>query len=62
MPSVDLVRIRDGQSETVNIKEGYDDPEVSARALGFKVIIEKFQHKVSLLYDSMQTLFLIKSL
>lgn len=46
LPSVDLVRIRNGRSEAVNIKEGYDDPEVSARAQGFKAIIEKFQEKL----------------
>ena len=49
MPSIDLVRIRDGKAYAVNIKEGYDDPDVSARAGGFKAIIDKFQDKVSVL-------------
>ncbi|KAH7106860.1 hypothetical protein BKA62DRAFT_740679 [Auriculariales sp. MPI-PUGE-AT-0066] len=44
LPSIDLVRLRDGVSSTLNIQNGFNDSEVSARAKGFRVMIEKFQH------------------
>lgn len=46
LPSVDLVRLKDGKSTTVNLEKGYEDAEVSARAKGFRVMIEKYQAKV----------------
>lgn len=47
LPSVDLVKVRDGNSTAVNIKDGYDNTgSVSARAKGFLLMIEKFQAKV----------------
>ncbi|KZO99021.1 glycosyltransferase family 90 protein [Calocera viscosa TUFC12733] len=42
LPSIDLVRIRSGDAKVVNIQNGFDDSEVSARARGFKVMIEPF--------------------
>ncbi len=47
LPSIDLVRVRNGKSRAVNIKDGPESSEVSARAKGFLRMIEKFQEKVS---------------
>lgn len=41
---MDLVRLRDGQAVTLKIENDYNDTEVSARAKGFRVMIEKYQH------------------
>lgn len=46
LPSIDLVRLQNGNAITLNIQTGFDDSEVSARAKGFRVMIEKFQHTV----------------
>jgi len=46
LPSIDLVRLTNGKAITLNIEKGFEDTEVSARAKGFRVMIEKFQHKV----------------
>lgn len=46
MPSIDLVRLRNGKAVTLNIEKGFEDSEVSARAKGFRVMIEKFQTKL----------------
>lgn len=46
LPSVDLVRIEDGQTRTIDVSKGHDDSEVGARAKGFRVMLEKFQHKL----------------
>jgi hypothetical protein len=43
LPSVDLVRVENGKSRTVDVNTGFDDAEVGARAKGFRVMIEKFQ-------------------
>lgn len=48
LPSVDLVRVENGKSIAVNIKDGWD---VSARSKGFLLMIENFQDKVSVLGD-----------
>lgn len=44
LPSVDLVRIENGQTKTLDVSKGFDDSEVGARAKGFRVMLEKFQH------------------
>lgn len=46
LPSVDLVRLVNGSTTTVNLEKGYEDAEVSARAKGFRVMMEKFQNKL----------------
>lgn len=46
LPSIDLVRLVNGKAITVNIEKGFEDSEVSARAKGFRVMIEKFQAKL----------------
>ncbi|KAG8954787.1 capsule-associated protein CAP1 [Tulasnella sp. 419] len=46
LPSIDLVRLRNGSAITVNLEKGFLDSEVSARAKGFRVMIEKFQSKL----------------
>jgi hypothetical protein len=53
LPSVDLVRLRNGTTVTLNIEKGFHDDEIrlarvgGPRAKGFRVMIEKFQDKVS---------------
>ena len=42
LPSIDLVRIRNGESQVINIKKNFKDTEVSARAYGFKYMIKNF--------------------
>ncbi|KAF9043640.1 hypothetical protein BDZ89DRAFT_1059561 [Hymenopellis radicata] len=44
LPSIDLVRIRDGKVSVVNVEKGFEDLEVSARAQGFARMTEKFAH------------------
>ncbi|KAI0943637.1 hypothetical protein AcW1_002755 [Taiwanofungus camphoratus] len=46
LPSVDLVRVRDGKAEAVNIKDAPYGSDVSARAKGFLLMIERFQEKL----------------
>jgi hypothetical protein len=46
LPSVDLVRIKDGKTRTIDVSKGFDDSEVGARAKGFRVMLEKFQDKL----------------
>ncbi|KIP05614.1 glycosyltransferase family 90 protein [Phlebiopsis gigantea 11061_1 CR5-6] len=47
LPSIDLVRVRNGEGVAVNIKEGYDNLDgVGARAKGFLLMIEKFQRQL----------------
>ncbi len=46
LPSVDLVRIKDGQTRTIDVNKGFEDSEVGARAKGFRVMLEKFQDKL----------------
>jgi len=47
LPSVDLVRIRDGIPTVINVKTDFKDTEVSARARGFSSMIGKFVKTVS---------------
>ncbi|PPQ79009.1 hypothetical protein CVT25_002318 [Psilocybe cyanescens] len=42
LPSIDLVRIRDGMATVINVNPAFHDSEVSARARGFKSMIGKF--------------------
>jgi hypothetical protein len=44
LPSVDLVRVENGTTRTIDITKGFEDAEVGARAKGFRVMLEKFQH------------------
>ncbi|KAI0062544.1 hypothetical protein BV25DRAFT_1870300 [Artomyces pyxidatus] len=44
LPSVDLVRIRDGEAEAVNVKSTVDGDDVSMRARSFLLMVAKFQH------------------
>ena len=46
LPSVDLVRVEDGQTRTIDVNKGFADSEVGARAKGFRVMLEKFQDKL----------------
>lgn len=46
LPSVDLVRVEDGETRTIDVSKGFSDSEVGARAKGFRVMLEKFQHKL----------------
>ena len=46
LPSVDLVRIENGKTRTIDVSKGFDDSEVGARAKGFRVMLEKFQAKL----------------
>lgn len=48
LPSIDLVRVRDGVATVINVNPQFHDSEVSARAHGFRVMIEKFAHTVSI--------------
>jgi hypothetical protein len=43
LPSVDLVRIENGSTRTIDVNNGFEDSEVGARAKGFRVMLEKFQ-------------------
>jgi len=45
LPSIDLVRVRDGNASAVNIN-GFENLAVSARATGFHQMLEKFEHRV----------------
>ncbi|KDR66413.1 hypothetical protein GALMADRAFT_259158 [Galerina marginata CBS 339.88] len=45
LPSINLVRIRDGEAAVINLNPGFLDTEVGARARGFSTMITKFvQH------------------
>ncbi|GHJ90402.1 hypothetical protein NliqN6_6804 [Naganishia liquefaciens] len=46
LPSVDLVRVENGTTHTIDVNRGFDDSEVGARAKGFRVMLEKFQDKL----------------
>ncbi|KAH7883119.1 glycosyltransferase family 90 protein [Phlebopus sp. FC_14] len=46
LPSIDLVRIQDGQAIDVSINKVYEDTERGHRSLGFRRLLEKFQHKL----------------
>lgn len=47
LPFVDVVRIREGKASAVNILDGDESEDVSARAKGFLSIVKDFQDKVS---------------
>ncbi|KAF5373410.1 hypothetical protein D9615_009479 [Tricholomella constricta] len=44
LPSIDLVRIKDGKASTLKLNHDFDDSEVSARANGFRAMLSKFAH------------------
>jgi hypothetical protein len=46
LPSVDLVRIENGTTRTIDMSKGFEDSEVGARAKGFRVMLEKFQSEL----------------
>jgi len=46
LPSIDLVRVRSGNVLVINIKSNFKDTEVSARAHGFRDMIEGFAKTV----------------
>lgn len=46
LPSVDLVRVENGKTRSIDVSKGFDDSEVGARAKGFRVMLEKFQAKL----------------
>ena len=48
MPSIDLVRIKDGVITVQNMKKGFKDSETSARARGFRSMMGKFAKYVRL--------------
>ncbi|KAG6906663.1 hypothetical protein DXG01_012720, partial [Tephrocybe rancida] len=50
LPSIDLVRLQDGKATTLNIKKGFEDSEVSARATGFRAMLGKFAHTLPDMY------------
>lgn len=43
LPSVDIIRVRDGKLRTIDTETGLEDAEVGARAKGFRAMLEKFQ-------------------
>lgn len=47
LPFVDVVRVKDGNARAVNIVEGEESEDVSARARGFLSMLANFQDKVS---------------
>ncbi|EJF61743.1 hypothetical protein DICSQDRAFT_161376 [Dichomitus squalens LYAD-421 SS1] len=47
LPFVDVVRVRSGEATAVNILDGEESEDVSARAKGFLSALKGFQHKVS---------------
>lgn len=46
LPHVDVVRVRDGKATAVNVMEGEESVDVSARAKGFLLMLKSFQEKV----------------
>ena len=46
MPFIDVVRVRSGNATAVNLLDGYESEDVSARAKGFLSMLEKFQDQV----------------
>ena len=49
LPFVDVVRVKDGKAIALNVVDGEESEDVSARARGFLSMLESFQDKVSLL-------------
>lgn len=46
LPSIDLVRIQDGEAFDVPIEKAYVDKERGHRSLGFRALLKKYQDKV----------------
>lgn len=47
LPSIDMVRIRDGTVKAMNMMQNVNqDEEISARANGFRRMVEKFRDVV----------------
>lgn len=46
LPSIDLVRIKNGNSSVENINTAYGNVAPGARARGFQEMLEKFTSKV----------------
>ena len=46
LPSIDLVRIQDGQAIDFKVQKKFKDQEKGHRSLGFRRLVEKYQHKV----------------
>ncbi|CDZ96493.1 Endoplasmic reticulum protein EP58, contains filamin rod domain and KDEL motif [Phaffia rhodozyma] len=46
LPSVDIVRIQDGQAKAIEADTGLENSEAGARANGFILMLEKFQEKL----------------
>ena len=49
LPFVDVVRVKDGKAIALNVVDGEESEDVSARARGFLSMLESFQDKVTLL-------------
>ena len=58
LPFVDVVRVRDGKAAAVNVLDGNENEDVSARANGFLSIVKDFQDKVSM---SLRTCISVKA-
>lgn len=56
LPSIDLVRIRNGNVSVINIDSNFKDTEVSARAHGFKSMIKGFAKTVCTIWIPLATL------
>jgi len=50
LPSIEMLRIRSGESKVINIKSNFKDTEVSARAYGLKYMMKDFVKTVCILY------------
>ena len=46
LPSIDLVRIQDGEVTAVAIEKAFVDKEQGQRSLGFRRLLSKFRDKV----------------
>ncbi|KAG6812266.1 hypothetical protein H0H92_003655 [Tricholoma furcatifolium] len=46
LPSIDIVRIRNGEATAVNLNSDFEDSETSARAHGFRDMLAKFVHSL----------------
>ena len=57
LPSIDLLRVQDGNASLVMIEKGFKDGE-SDRSLGFRNLLAKFVHKVNMRSQSVSDLFI----
>ncbi|KAJ7100818.1 hypothetical protein B0H15DRAFT_817432 [Mycena belliarum] len=46
LPSIDLVRVREGEARLVNVANGAESEDVGSRATGFKTMLAKFVHEL----------------